>query len=226
MFKIRTNLSLIVALIVTHGSIALGQNATDAASAAADPLISVLKSDATQKEKADACRQLSIVGNQEAVPALVALLPDEKLSHMARYALEPIEDPSVDDALRDALGQLKGRLLVGVISSLGVRRDTQAVKPLAKLLNHSDPVVAQATARALGKIGTPEAGKALTARLRSAPDNQRAAVADGCLACAEAFLARGKPAEAIALYAVVSKADLPKHFRVAAARGRLKAKQP
>ena len=46
---------------------------------------------------------------------------------MARYALEPIPDPSVDDALRDALGKLKGRLLVGVIGSLGVRRDAKAV---------------------------------------------------------------------------------------------------
>ena len=46
---------------------------------------------------------------------------------MARYALETIPDPSVDDALRDALGKLKGRPLLGVIGSLGVRRDAKAV---------------------------------------------------------------------------------------------------
>ncbi len=63
---------------------------------------------------------------------LAALLGDEKLAHMARYGLEPIPDPAVDDALRDALGKLKGRPLVGVIGSIGVRRDTKAVEPLCQ----------------------------------------------------------------------------------------------
>ena len=42
-------------------------------------LIAVLKSDAKQKEKADACRQLAVAGTKEAVPFLAALLGDEKL---------------------------------------------------------------------------------------------------------------------------------------------------
>ena len=53
-------------------------------------LVAVLKSNATQKEKADACRELARIGTKDAVAPLAALLPDEKLSHMARYALEPI----------------------------------------------------------------------------------------------------------------------------------------
>ncbi len=79
-------------------------------------------------------------------------------------------DPSVDDALRDALGKLKGRLLVGVIGSLGVRRDGRAVEPLSKMLANPDAVVARAAARALGKIGTLESGKVLSQRLKNAPD--------------------------------------------------------
>ena len=66
-------------------------------------LIAVLKSDAPQKEKADACRELARIGTKDAVAPLAALLPDEKLSHMARYGLETIPDPSVDKALREAL---------------------------------------------------------------------------------------------------------------------------
>ena len=62
-----------------------------------DQLIAVLKSDATLKAKADACRELARVGTKQAIPALAALLGDEKLSHMARYALEPIRDPAVDE---------------------------------------------------------------------------------------------------------------------------------
>ena len=57
---------------------------------------------------------------------------------MARYGLEPIPDPAVDAALRDALGKVKGRLLVGVIGSIGVRRDPKAVPALAKRLG--DPI--------------------------------------------------------------------------------------
>ena len=62
-------------------------------------LLAVLRSDARVQEKSAACRQLARIATKEAVPALAALLGDEKLSHMARYALETIRDPSVDDAL-------------------------------------------------------------------------------------------------------------------------------
>src|SRR5664279_4686386 len=116
-------------------------------------LIAVLKSDAPEKEKADACRELARVGTKDAVAPLAALLPDEKLSHMARYGLETIPSPAVDEVLRDAAGKLHGSQLVGVIGSIGVRHDTKAVEILANLLHDSDNDVAQAAARALGKVG-------------------------------------------------------------------------
>ncbi|HUT93741.1 MAG TPA: HEAT repeat domain-containing protein [Thermoguttaceae bacterium] len=189
-------------------------------------LIAVLESEAGPKEKADACRELAVVGTKEAVPALAALLGDEKLSHMARYGLETIPDPAVDDALRGALGKLEGRPLVGAIASIGVRRDAKAAAPLAKLLRHSDADVAGAAARALGRIATPEAVEAVKEALEKAPEELRPAVADGCLGAAEALLAHDKRPEAAALYQLVSQADLPKHFRVAAAHGALSARQP
>ena len=81
-------------------------------------LLAVLRSDATLQEKSAACRQLARIATKESVPTLASMLGDEKLSHMARYALEPIRDPSVDDALRDALGKVQGRPRLGVIGSL------------------------------------------------------------------------------------------------------------
>ena len=189
-------------------------------------LIAVLESDVPLKEKADACRELARIGTKDAVPVLAALLSDEKLSHMARYALEPIPDPAVDDALRNALGKLKGRPLVGVIGSLGVRRDARAVQRLAALLKSPDAEVAAAAARTLGKIGTPEAAKILQETLAVAPAGLRPVVADACLGCAEAFLAQKKRAEAAAIYKQVGQADLPKHFRIAAAHGALMTRQP
>ena len=191
-----------------------------------DKLIAVLESDASQKDKVDACRQLGVIGTGDAVPVLAALLGDEKLSHMARYGLEPNPDPAVDEALRQALGTVKGPALVGVIHSIGVRRDAVAVRPLVRRLDDPDADVARAAARALGRIATPGVAKVLTETLGRAAAELRPAVADACLACAEALLAAGQRDEAAAMYQSVGAADLPKHFRVAAAHGAILARQP
>jgi hypothetical protein len=95
-----------------------------------DKLIAILKSDAPLKDKADACQELARVGTRQAVPVLATLLADEQLSHRARSALEPIADPrSTPRCVRRSVTPRP--LLVGVIHSLGVRRDAQAVEPLA-----------------------------------------------------------------------------------------------
>ena len=65
-------------------------------------LIAVLKSDAPRKTRRTPAA--SWRGSAPRIPSapLAALLGDEKLAHMARYALEPIPDPAVDAALREA----------------------------------------------------------------------------------------------------------------------------
>jgi hypothetical protein len=187
-----------------------------------DRLVAVLT--ATQKKKFDACRQLAVIGTADAIPVLGALLADESLSHMARYALEPIPDGAVDDVLREALGRLKGLPLVGAIGSLGARRDARSAGALARFLGDPDGEVAAAAARAMGKIGGAEAADALKGRLAGAPPALRIAVADGCLGCAERLLAAGAKAEAAALYDAVAKADLPAYVRKAAEAGAAAAK--
>ena len=180
-----------------------------------DKLITILKSDAPLKEKADACRELARVGTRQAVPVLAPLLADEKLSHMARYALEPIADPSIDTVLRNALGKLKGPLLVGVIDSLGVRRDTEAVEPLAKFLTDTDPAAAQAAARALGSIGGRAVQVLENALPNGSPANQLA-VCEGLFRCAEAM----SGADATGIYDKVrTMSNLPHQVHVAALRG-------
>ncbi|MHB8901908.1 MAG: HEAT repeat domain-containing protein [Thermoguttaceae bacterium] len=181
-------------------------------------LIAVLRSDATLEQKSAACRQLVRVGTKEAVPTLAALLGDEKLSHMARYALEPIRDPSVDDALRDALGKLQGTQRLGVIGSLGARRDAKAVEPLAALLKNAE--TAAAAARALGNIGTPDAAKALENALAGVPADGQAALCEGLFRCAEALSASGQVPLAQGIYdRLRALADAPPQVRSAALRG-------
>ena len=184
-------------------------------------LLAVLKSSsATQAEKSDACRQLARVATKRSVPTLASLLGDEKLSHMARYALEPIRDPSVDEALRAALGKLQGRPLMGVIGSLGVRRDGKAVDAIAKLLSGADAEVAQAAARALGNIGTLESAQALDAALDGAAGAKQLAVCEGLFRSAEALSARGESQQAQVIYdRVRGLGKVPPQVRAAALRG-------
>lgn len=66
---------------------------------------------------------------------MAALLSHPPLSCYARFGLEPNPDPSVDDALRDALPKLKGPRQVGVTTSNGVRRDAKALDLLTKLID-------------------------------------------------------------------------------------------
>jgi HEAT repeat protein len=210
-------LGLVAAL--GFGGVALGGDAPAAANGREAELIAVLaKSDAPLKQKADACRELSLVGTKEAVGPLAALLGDEKLGHMARYALEPLPDPAVDGALREALGKLKGRPLVGVIGSIGVRRDAEAVRPLSELLNDPDAQVVSAAARALGSIGNPAAVKVLEDALEKAPTANQAAIAEGLFRCAESLAAHDQRPAALAIYARLDQPKLPKTVREGAAR--------
>ena len=104
MLKLKKNLILLVALAAVATGCLMGQTTPPAGSEG--KLIAVIESDdASHKEKADACRHLAIIGTKRAVAPLAALLGDEKLSHMARYGLEPIPDAAVDEAFRDALGR-------------------------------------------------------------------------------------------------------------------------
>ncbi len=182
-------------------------------------LIQILKDPgATVFEKAKACQRLAVVGTKEAVPALAALLADQRLGHYARFGLEPNPDPSADDVLRDAVGKLKGRPLMGVINSLGVRKDAKAVDALAKLLYDADGEVAQAAAAALGRIGGPEAAKALEQGLGRAKAPVLAVLARAGLECAEGLLAQRQRVEALALYNALTRAETPKAVRIAAMR--------
>ena len=187
-------------------------------------LVTVIKSDAPRAAKDAVCRQLSLIGSAEAVPALAELLTNQELSQMGRYALERIPDASAVAALRDALPKTEGLLKVGVINSLGVRRDAESAAALTALLENQDQQVTAAAAAALGAIASPDAAKALDEFQKKAPDKLKLAVADARLCCAERQLAAGKKLEAMAIYKSLSGEDQPKHVRLAAVRGLVAAR--
>ncbi len=224
MDTVRRSATLVRTLLVAGGLLlTAGREAPAAAAEGEAAHIAVLESDAGFAEKAAACRALVRTGTAAAVPALAKLLEDEKLSDMARYALEPIPDPAVDAALRAALKRVSGRPLVGVIGSLGVRRDRAAVEPIAQRLRDADGDVAQAAARALGQIGSPAAAEALLAALPGSAGENRLAVIEGLLRSAEALQGAGGDADrgrALAIFDNLGALpDSPHQVRAAALRG-------
>ncbi len=218
---------MLLSLCATAPTPSTGQEPARGPDAREAKLLAVLKSSAPIKEKADACRELARIGTKQSVAPLAALLGDDKLAHMARYALEPLPDPSVDEALRGALGRLKGRALVGAIGSIGVRRDGKALDLLKARLTDTDADVAQAAARALGSLGSTAAAKALEEALGTATPANQPAFCEGLFRCAEAFSTHGQTAEALAIYERLSGPQMPQAVREGATRkARLLRAQP
>ncbi|MDQ2730436.1 MAG: HEAT repeat domain-containing protein [Armatimonadota bacterium] len=131
-------------------------------------LIAVLQTpDATKPGKQFACQMLRIVGSPRCIPVVATLLPDEDLSQAARYVLLPLHDPAVDTALRQALRQTQGKVQLGIINTIGDRRDRGALDALGSLVKSGDNEQSLAALNAIGKIGGAPAARTLE---RSKPD--------------------------------------------------------
>ena len=179
-------------------------------------LLAVLQSNSSRDAKDYVCRQLRTIGTAASVPVLEGLLADAELSHMARYALERIPEPQAGQALERQLRTLSGYLKVGVISSIGTRREP-AVALLQPLLKDPDDAVVRAATVALGRIASVEADKALAAA------RPRAALvsvfADASMTCAEKLIAAGQTRAAKATYQRLLKNKPSELIRSAAERG-------
>ena len=215
---------LLAVLFITTAVMVRAQDSSTASAEKEKELLAVLRSDAPQAEKATTCKLLAIHGSSAAVADLAKLLSDIQLASWARIALEAIPGSAADEALRNAADSLQGKLLVGTINSIGVRRDANAVDVLTKRLQDKDADVASAAAVALGRIGNAAATKSLGGALASAPDKVRSAVAEGLVLCAEQLLSQGKSSEAVTIYDEVRQADVPEQRIIEATRGAILAR--
>jgi type 1 glutamine amidotransferase len=186
-------------------------------------LLGVLTSDSTRAGKQFVCRELSIIGTGQSVSVLGGMLTDEETSDMARYALERIPGMSVNAALRGALREAKGKAKIGIINSLGQRRDNRSVRPLIRLVGNSDQAVATAAAAALGQIADSRATKALAEAKDKATGKLQMVVLDSYLRCADQLVAEGQKVQAMAIYDELRKEGMPGPIRIAAAAGLINA---
>jgi len=165
------------------------------------------------------CRQLMLIGTAQEVPALAALLGDKDLSTAARFALARIPGDAPLSFMRATMTKAPRDLLIGLINTLGERRDARAVASIAGHLTGADTDVAGACLDALGKIGGSDAVKAIADAEGKLADELQAPLANALLRCGESLLAAGNTAEAAAVYTKLSAPGQPRHVRTAAFPG-------
>jgi len=213
------NRSLTCGLALAIALLCLPPSVRAAASEEEQRLVGVLRADKPPAEKDGACQRLKHIGTAASVPALAALLPNDQLTHSARYVLESMACPEAGAALRAALATTKGAAKAGVIDSLGMRRDTEAVGALVPLVGDPDEMIAASAAAALGRIGGKQAVQTLQAAKAKAPAKVRRVVLDALLRCADHLRAAGEGAAASAIYKQTFDSKAPELIRVAAFRG-------
>ncbi len=180
--------------------------------------IAFLNGKATLEGRKFVCEQLSLIGTNASVPVLSGLLADPPTSDMARYALERISAPQAAEALRAALSKVSGKERVGVINSLGQKRDSPAVALLAPLAMNPDQPTAIAAVAALGRIGDDASFKALAGLRKMLSGPIRESVLDAYVRCLDDMVTRGDKAQALAGYRELYSSTEPPMTRVAALR--------
>ena len=171
--------------------------------------LAVLKSaDAELHAKAMACDELGRVGTAKAVPALAALLADEKLSDYARDGLERIADPAAGKALVDGLKDAKGNQRIGLIITLGDRREASAVPALSKIANKNNKASAAALT-SLAQIANEDAGKAILTVLAKGSNEAKKSAAHAALLAAQRMEGAGQKDAAKKLRDAAAAAGVP-----------------
>lgn len=181
-------------------------------------LVETLLSSAPIAAKRGVCKSLSRIATEKSLPALTPMLRQAETSDMARYVLERMAIPASDAVLREAVRESRGAICVGIVNSIGNRRDARAVGVLSQALADADESIAQAAACALGKIGGPDAIKRLAAFKRVARTRVRAEVLDAYLVCARRLASEGKKDEASAMFKELTADWVPAPVRKAAGR--------
>lgn len=161
-------------------------------------LAALARPNATPACRKFVCDTLRIIGSENCIKPMVALLGDEKGADLARLALESLPGKAADEALIHAVQTSAGRTRIGLIQSLGARRSGGLVALSKDWLSSGDAELARATVLALGRVG----GANAIAVLKSAQvPPPLAALREGALVDAAFSLAHaGGKAEASAIF--------------------------
>lgn len=164
-------------------------------------MVTLLESEASSRAtKQSICQQLWIIGSDESIPVLKKMLLDTETAEMACYALCTNPSNVVDRVLRQALDRVSDETKVCIINVLGDRRDVAGADKLIGLIGAESPQVAQAVARALGKIGSDKATETLKKARTTASGDMSAVLTEAYLNCAEGYVGNKRLDKALAIY--------------------------
>jgi len=202
----------------------VGQSAADAATRKAleAGLVQLLAPSATFEARRFACKQLGIIGGKSALPALAGMLKSDENVSIACLALTTYPPGKADDALRSALAFAPTTARIQIINTLGDRRDSRSVKPLARLAGDPDRFVAEAAIASLGKIGDQAAWTVLASLRQTAAPTLAPALTEARLRCAANLAAAGSRKTAKIAYEQLLAASEPASVRRAALAGLLR----
>lgn len=108
----------------------------------------------TSAGRAFLCQMLALAGSAASVSDLAALLKQPESVELARYALEAIPGPEASAALRAGLATVSGPAKAGLIGSIAMRRDREALPALTAIRDQASEaaLVRDAARRALELI--------------------------------------------------------------------------
>jgi len=174
-----------------------------------DEMIKLLESNATREAKEYVCRTLWMMGTDKSLPVLQKMLVKEETCEMACYALREYKSEAASAALRGALKEVKGRMLIGIINLLGQRGDKEIVGVLKGYVAGADAGLAEAAISALGKIGGKEAA-AILKEVRGKGGAMQTAATHGYMQCADVLAKQGMKQESLAIFQeLMSKDEYP-----------------
>ncbi|MCL2710627.1 MAG: HEAT repeat domain-containing protein [Planctomycetaceae bacterium] len=182
-------------------------------------LAALLNDETTLAGRQFVCLQLRFVGTSAEVPVLAKYLHRNDDFEHARMALQAIAGEEALVPLREALHTFQGKMLVGVIESLAVRKDTISLPALIELIDSEDQSVAAAAIAALGAFEN-EGLETLMQIKTTSPDLEQTRLR-ALLRIASTLCGKGQIDTAGMIYEQLADSETPRNSRRAALEGQL-----
>jgi HEAT repeat protein len=150
--------------------------------------------------RAFAFRLLSLVGGEDAVPAVARFLRDRDLREEAVFCLERIPGAASLQALTAAYKDVPDAFKPRILAALGHRRAADALPVVAEALRSSNPEIALAATKAYGRIGKKPAAPPRLPDPATLGEWQKIEHLDSLLRWADAQVREGNHADALKIY--------------------------
>ncbi len=147
-----------------------------------------------------ALRQLSLVGNDDAVASVAPHLVSAELREEAVFCIERIPGKVSANALMAAAKSAPDDFKPRLLAALGHRRDKEAADLCAQAMQSSNLDVAIAGMKALAHIGVKPSGSLSTPSTSALTEWQLVEFVDSALRYADAMARQGAMGEAVKLY--------------------------